>query len=103
MRLHCGCSFISHHALPQPSKARVGQFTVRPARLPARQRSRQLFAPESSRLMRPFAPVSLRTGQAALLASVVSHSRELLSAQTVFTGSRLPAPTNPRGTLASPD
>jgi hypothetical protein len=37
----------------------------------------------------------VRSGSAALLASVASHGRELFSPQTVFTGSRLPAPTNP--------
>ena len=103
MRVHCRCDFISHHALPQPSKARIRQFNVRAARLPARQRSRQLFAPESSRLMWPFAPVSLRPGQAALLASVASHGRKPFSPQTAFTGSLLPAPTNPGDITASPD
>jgi hypothetical protein len=57
----------------------------------------QLFAPQRTRLMMLFAPVGLRSGSAALLASVVSHGRELLSLQIVFTGSRLPAPTNPQG------
>ena len=51
--------------------------------------------------MRPFAPVSLRPGQAALLASVASHGRKPLSPQTAFTGSLLPAPTNP-GDIAAP-
>ena len=102
MRVHWRCDFISHHALPQPSKARIGQFNVRAARLPARQRSRQLFAPETSRLMRPSAPVSLRPGQAALLASAASHGRRPLSPQTAFIGSLLPAPTNPGDIAASP-
>ena len=52
--------------------------------------------------MRPFAPVSLRPGQAALLASVASHGRKPFSPQTVFTGSLLPAPTNPRDIAAPP-
>ena len=52
--------------------------------------------------MRPFAPVSLRPGQAALLASVASHSRKPFSPQTAFTGSLLPAPTDPGDSLASP-
>ena len=52
--------------------------------------------------MRPFAPVSLRPGQAALLASVASHGRKPFSPQTVFTGSLPPAPTNPGDSLASP-
>ena len=99
---HCNCDFISHHALPHPSTARIGQFNVRAARLPARQRSKQLFAPESSLLMWPFAPVILHPGQAALLASVASHGPEPLSPQTAFTGSLLPAPTNPGDSLASP-
>jgi hypothetical protein len=62
----------------------------------------QLVAPERVRLMMLFAPVGLRSGSAALWASVARHRRELLSAQTVFTGSRLPAPTNPRNSLTSP-
>ena len=102
MRVHCRCDFFSHHALPQPSKARIGQFHVRAARLPARQRSVLLFAPEASRLMRPLAPVSPRPGQAALLASVASHGRKPLSPQTAFTGSLLPAPTKPGDIAASP-
>ena len=102
MRFHCSCDFISNHALPQPSKARIRQFNVRAARLPARQRSVLLFAPETSRFMQPFAPVSLRTGQAALLASVHSHGRKPFSPQTAFTGSLLPAPTNPGDIAASP-
>ena len=102
MRVHCGCDFISHHHHSQPSKARIYQFHVRAARLPARQRSKQLFAPDSSRLMWPFAPVSLRPGQAALLASVASHGRKPFSPQTAFTGSLLPAPTNPGDITASP-
>ena len=52
--------------------------------------------------MRPFAPVSLRPGQAALLASVPSHGRKPFSPQTAFTGSLLPAPTNPGDIAASP-
>ena len=52
--------------------------------------------------MRPFAPVSLRPGQAALLASAASHGRRPLSPQTAFTGSLLPAPTNPGDITASP-
>ena len=52
--------------------------------------------------MRPFAPVSLRPGQAALLASVASHGRKPFSPQTAFTGSLLPAPTNPGDIAASP-
>ena len=52
--------------------------------------------------MRPFAPVSLRPGQAALLASVTSHGRKPFSPQTAFTGSLLPAPTNPGDIAASP-
>ena len=102
MRVRCSCDFIGHHAIPQPSTARIGQFNVRAARLQARQRSKELFAPESSRLMWPFAPVSLRTGQAALLASVASHGRRPFSLQTAFTGSLLPAPTNPGDIAASP-
>ena len=102
MRVHYNCSFISLLAVPQPSTARIGQFNVRAARLPARQRSRQLFAPDSFRLVKPFAPVSLRTGQAALLASVASHGRKPFSPQTAFTGSLLPAPTNPGDIAASP-
>jgi hypothetical protein len=62
----------------------------------------QLFAPEFTRLVMLFAPLSLRSGSAALLASVGSHRRELFSPQTVIPGSRLSAPTKPRGTLASP-
>jgi hypothetical protein len=93
---------MSHHALLQPSTARIGQFNVRAARLPARQRSVLLFAPESSRLMRPFAPVSLHSGQAALLASVASHGRKPFSPQTAFTGSLLSAPTKPGNIAASP-
>ena len=103
MRVHCYCDFISHHALPQPSTARIGQFNVRPARLPARQRSGELFAPDRSRLMWPFAPVSLRPGQAALLASVGSHGRRPFSHQIAFTGSLLLAPTNPGDIATSPD
>ena len=102
MWVHCNCDFISHHALPQPSTARIGWFPVRAARLPARLRSGELFAPETSRLMRPFDPVSLRPGQAALCASVASHGRKPFSPQTVFTGSRLSAPTNPGDITASP-
>ena len=102
MRVHRNCNFINHHAIPQPSTARIFQFIARAARLSARQRSGQLFAPESSRLMRPFAPVSLRPGQAALLASVTSHGRKPFSPQTAFTGSLLPAPTNPGDIAASP-
>jgi hypothetical protein len=49
-----------------------------------------------------FAPVGVRSGSAALWASVVSHGRELFSPQKVFTGSRLRAPTNPGGILTSP-
>jgi hypothetical protein len=60
-----------------------------------------LFAPEFTRLVMLFAPVSLRSGPAALWASVVSHGRELFSPQIVILGSRLSAPTKPRGTLAS--
>ena len=61
-----------------------------------------LFAPDSFRLVKPFAPGSPRTGQAALLASVASHGRRPLSPQTAFTGSQLPAPTNPGDIAASP-
>ena len=102
MRAHCSCDFISHDALPLPSKARIGQSYVRAARLPARQRSVLLFAPDSFRLMKLFAPVSPRPGQAALLASVDSHGRKPLSPQTAFTGSLLPALTNPGDIAASP-
>ena len=102
MRVLCSCDFISHHTVPHPSTARIGQFNVRAARLPARQRSRELLAPESSRLMWPFAPVGLRPGQAALLASVASLGRKPFSPQTAFTGSLLPAPTNPGDIAASP-
>ena len=52
--------------------------------------------------MRPFAPVSLRPGQAALLASVANHGRKPFSPQTAFTGSLLPAPTNPGDITAPP-
>ena len=102
MRVHGSCDFISRHAIPQPSKASIGQFNVRAARPPARQRSVLLFAPDSFRLVRPFAPDSLRSGSAALLASVVSHDRRPFSLHRVFTGSLLLAPTNPRDTAASP-
>jgi hypothetical protein len=54
--------FISYQAVPQPSTARIGQSHVRAARLSARQRSVQLFAPERIRLMEPFAPDSPRSG-----------------------------------------
>jgi hypothetical protein len=57
----------------------------------------QLFAPEFIRLVMLFAPESLRSGPAALWASVVGHGRELFSPQTVIPGSRLSAPTNPKG------
>ena len=102
MRVHCCCDFLSHHAIPQPSKARIGQFNARAARLPARQRSRELFAPGSFRLVKPFAPDSPRTGQAAHLASVANHGRKPLSPRTAFTGSLPSAPTNPGDSLASP-
>ena len=102
MRVHCLCYFICHHTPPQPSKARIFQFNVRAARLPARQRSVLLFAPDSFRLVKPFAPGSPRTGQAALLASVASHGRKPFSPQTAFTGSLLPMPTNPGDIAASP-
>ena len=102
MRVHCCCDFINHHALSQPSKARIGQFNVRAARLPARQRSVHLFAPDSFRLVKPFAPGSPRTGRAALLASVASHGRKPFSPQTAFTGSLPSAPTNPGNIAASP-
>ena len=102
MRVHSNCDFISHHALPQPSTARIDQFIVRAARLPARQRSRELFAPDIFRLVKPFAPDSPRTGQAAHLASVANHGRKPLSPQTAFTGSLPSAPTNPGDSLASP-
>ena len=52
--------------------------------------------------MPPFAPVNLRTGQAALWASVASHGRKPFSPQTAFTGSLLPAPTNPGDMTAPP-
>ena len=61
-----------------------------------------LFAPDSFRLVKPIAPDSLLSGQAALLTSVASHSRRPLSPQTVFTGSLLSAPTNPRDIAAPP-
>ena len=102
MRVRCSSDFIGLHAVPHPSTARIGQFNVRAARLPARQRSRQLFAPESSRLVKQFAPGRPRTGQAALLASAASHGRKPFSPQTAFTGSLLPAPTNPGDIAASP-
>ena len=102
MQVHWRCDLISVHILPQPSTARIGQFNVRAARLPARQRSVLLFAPDSFRLMRPFAPGSLRSGQAALLASVASHGRKPFSHQTAFTSSLLPAPTNPGDITTSP-
>ena len=106
--LAAGCAgslLLSLHQSSRSSAAKHSphcQFHVRAARLPARQRSKQLFAPEISRLMWPFAPVSPRTGQAALLASVASHGRKPFSPQTGFTGSLLPAPTNPRDIAASP-
>ena len=102
MRVRCSSDLIGLHAVPHPSTARIGQFNVRAARLPARQRSRQLFAPDSFRLVKQFAPGRPRTGQAALLASAASHGRKPFSPQTAFTGSLLPAPTNPGDIAASP-
>ncbi len=103
MRVRCSSDFIGLHAVPHPSTARIGQFNVRAARLPARQRSRQLFAPDSFRLVKQFSPSRPRTGQAALLASAASHGRKPFSPQTAFTGSLLSAPTNPGDIAASPD
>jgi hypothetical protein len=99
--VRCSCDFIGHHAVPQSSKARIGECLAHAARLSARLRSVQLFAPERTRLMKPFAPArsALRTGGALSFGD--SHGRELFSLQTVFTGSRLPAPTNPRNSLTS--
>ena len=106
--LAAGCAgsrhlfFISHHAVPQPSTARCGKPIVRAARPPARQRSTQLFAPEPIRLMKLLAPVSSRSGWAALWASVAGLGRQPSSLHPVLTGSRLSAPINPRDILASP-
>ena len=102
MRLLRNCDFISYHAVPQPSKARIFQFNVRAARLPARQCSGWLFAPDGTRLMKPFAPESLRSGWAALCASVAGLGRQPSSLHPVLTGSRLFAPINPGDTLTSP-
>jgi hypothetical protein len=102
VRVYCSCDLISHQAVPRSSTARIGKCSAHAARLSARQRSVQLLAPERIRSMMPIAPVSLRSGSAALWASVVSHGRELFSPQTVIPGSRLFAPTNPRNILASP-
>ncbi len=102
VRVHCRCDFISHHTPPQPSKARIFQFNVRAAHLPARQRSGWLLAPDGTRLMKPFAPESLRPGSAAPWASVAGLGRQTSSLHPVLTGSRLSAPINPRDILASP-
>jgi hypothetical protein len=96
------CNFITHQAVPRSNTARIGRSSAHAARLSARQRSMQLFSPERARLMTLYAPVSLRSGSAALCASEISHGRELFSARTVIPGSRLFAPTNPRGILTSP-
>jgi hypothetical protein len=88
--------------VPQSSTARISQSSAHAARLSARQRSVQLFAREFTRLVMLFAPVSLRSGSAALWASVSNHRRELLWPQTVISGSRLSAPTNPRNSPTSP-
>jgi hypothetical protein len=68
--VRCSCDFISNHAVPQSSTAHIGECSAHTARLSARQRSVQLFAPERVHLMMLFAPVGLRSGSAALLASV---------------------------------
>jgi hypothetical protein len=99
--VRCSCDFNGHHAVPQSSTARISELSAHAARLSARRRSVQLFAPECIRLVMLFAPTGVRSGSAALWASVVSHGRELFSLQIVFTGSRLRAPTNPRNILTS--
>ena len=97
---HCGIP--CHRTLPQLSTARFCQFHVHAARLPARLRSGQLFAPERIRLMKLLAPVSSRPGWAALWASVAGLGRQPSSLHLVLTGSRLSAPRNPGSILASP-
>jgi hypothetical protein len=58
----------------------------------------QLFSPERIRMMMQFAPVGLRSGWAALWASVAKVPPGLLlSLHFVISGSRLFAPTNPKG------
>ena len=73
--VHGHCDIDCHQTLPQLSTARFCQLYVRAARLLARQLSRQLFAPDGIRLMKPFAPGSPRPGQAALWASVARLGR----------------------------
>jgi hypothetical protein len=87
--------------MSQSSTARISQPSAHAARFSARHRSVQLFAPEFTRLVMLFAPESLRSGPAALLASVAGHGRQPSSLHDVIPGSRLSAPTKPRNILAS--
>ena len=100
--VHGHCNIPCHQTLPQLSTARFCQFHFRAARLAARLRSGELFAPDGSRLMKPLAPENLRSGSAAPWASVAGLGRQPSSLHPVLTGSRLSAPINPRDILASP-